>query len=90
MYELNKLQFIIEKLNRFIIGEDISLSFAKVIEGDLAELFDDSDEVIDNFLHDIAFYRPGGGAHLFDFDTILPKAKYALKHIQKLHILENT
>jgi hypothetical protein len=83
MIQLNQ---IIVKLERFVEGQDISLRSANEIEGDLTEIFDDDDDdIIDDFLHDLAFYRPGGGEFLFDYEAFLPKAKFALSHLRHLN-----
>jgi len=39
-------------------------------------------DFVDNFLHDLAFYNPGGGEHLLDYQAFLPKAKRALEYFE--------
>jgi hypothetical protein len=86
-----KLNQIISKIEIFIEGQDISLRLANEIEGDLLEIFDDNaDNIIDDFLHDIAFYRPNGGEFLFDYDAFLPKARFALNHLKQLNNIKIT
>jgi hypothetical protein len=84
--QMNRINHLILKLENFVEGGDISLRLANEIEGDLLEIFDDNtDEIIDGFLHDLAFYRPNGGELLFDYEAFLPKAKFALNHLRHLN-----
>jgi hypothetical protein len=49
-------------------------------------LFSDlDDEVIGDFIHDLAFYRPEGGDGLYDYERFKPMAEAALKRLRKLN-----
>ena len=59
MYEL------IAHLKRFVDGHDRSADWGKTAESLIDEL-GEVDELLENFLYDLAFYSPGGGVHLLD------------------------
>ena len=83
---MSQLNQIIVKLECFVQGQDVSLESANDIEGKLVEIFGDDidDDIIDDFLHDLALYRPSGGYLLFDYEAFLPKAKCMLSHLRSL------
>jgi phosphatidylserine/phosphatidylglycerophosphate/cardiolipin synthase-like enzyme len=59
---MRDLDSVIAKLEGFVQGRNTSVPYANEIEGDLAALFSDrDDEVIGDFVYDLAFYRPEGG-----------------------------
>jgi hypothetical protein len=83
---MRDLDSVIGKLEGFVQGRNTSVSYANEIEGDLAELFTSSnDEVIEDFIHDLAFYRPEGGEGLYDYQRFKPMAEAALTQLKKLN-----
>jgi hypothetical protein len=86
MCRMGDLDSIITKLEGFVQGRNTSVRDANEIEGDLAELFTGRDEeFIDDFIYDLAFYRPEGGQGLYDYARFKPRAEAALKRLRKLN-----
>ena len=86
MCQMCDLHSVILKLEGFVQGRNTSVPYANEIEGDLAELFSDrDDEVIDDFIYDLAFYRPEGGDGLYDYQRFKTMAEVALKRLRKLN-----
>ena len=56
---------LIERIERFIDGSDVSIASAGLIEVGLDDAFPDNDWVSDKVLM-LASYRPGGGESLVD------------------------
>ena len=75
----NYLETLIENL---ITGKDISIENAQHIEVLLDDYYE-NDEVIQDFITDLALYNPGGGEYLYSHSEITPKAKHILAYIQK-------
>lgn len=79
------LDSVIAKLEGFVRGRNTSVHCANEIEGALAKLFSGrDDEIIDDFICDLAFYRPEGGDGLYDYNRFRPMAEAALKRLRKL------
>lgn len=79
------LSSVISKLEIFVQGRNTSVPYANQIEGDLAELFSNrNDEAIEDFIYDLAFYRPEGGDGLHDFKQFKPIAEAALNRLKNL------
>ena len=90
MCQMRDLDTVIAKMEGFVQGRNTSVPYANDIEGDLAELFSEhDDEVIGDFIHDLAFYRPEGGYGLYDYERFKPMAEAALRRLRKLNS-ENT
>jgi hypothetical protein len=86
MWHMRNLDAVITKLEGLVQGRHTSVPYANEIEGDLAELFSGrGDEVIDDFIYDLAFYRPEGGHGLYDYERFRPMAEAALKRLRKLN-----
>jgi len=86
MCQMRDLDSVITKIEGLVHGRNTSVRYANEIEGDLAELFSDlDDEVIGDFIHDLAFYRPEGGDGLYDYERFKPMAEAALKRLRKLN-----
>ena len=66
MISNDKILFLIEK---FISGEDISISSANKIESALDDAFGEDDEVQDVVLM-LASYRPEGGDYLYNSEDV--------------------
>ena len=59
---------LITKLETLVEGRNTSVPYANDIEGNLVKLFTDhDDDVIEDFIYDLAFYRPEGGEGLYNF-----------------------
>jgi hypothetical protein len=85
MRQMSNLASVIGKLETFVQGRNTSVRYANEIEGDLAELFSDrDDDAIEDFIYDLAFYRPEGGDGLYDYKQFRPLAEAALKGLRKL------
>jgi hypothetical protein len=56
---------LISHLKKFVDGYDRSVDWAKVAESLIDEI-GDIEESLEDFRHDLAFYRLGGGDHLLD------------------------
>ena len=90
MCQMRDLDTVITKLEGLVQGRNTSVPYANEIEGDLAELFSGrGDEVIDELIYDLAFYRPEGGDGLYDYERFRPMAEAALRRLRKLNS-ENT
>jgi hypothetical protein len=86
MCQMRDLASVITKLEALVQGRNTSVSHANEIEGDLTELFSDrEDGVIEDFIHDLAFYRPEGGEGLFDFERFKPVAEAALRRLRNIN-----
>jgi hypothetical protein len=87
MCQKRDMESVITKLDEFVQGRNTSVRYANEIEGDLAKLCGDrdDDEVIDDFIHDLAFYRPEGGDGLYDYERFKPMAEAALRRLRKLN-----
>ncbi|MDB6026537.1 MAG: hypothetical protein JWM68_2760 [Verrucomicrobiales bacterium] len=86
MSQMRDLDPVIKKLEELVAGRNTSVPYANEIEGDLAELFSvRDDEVIDDFIYDLAFYRPEGGDGLYDYERFKPMAETALKRLKNLN-----
>ena len=87
---MRDLAAVIRKLEALVQGSNTSVPHANEIEGELAELFHGSDDcLIEDFIHDLAFYRPEGGEGLYDYERFRPMAEAALHRLKLLHN-ENT
>lgn len=85
MPQMRDLASVVGKLEIFVQGRNTSVSYANEIEGDLAELFSDrDDEAIEDFIYDLAFYRPEGGNGLYDYKRFRPMAEAALSRLKNL------
>jgi hypothetical protein len=60
---------LLERIQRFVDGADISLEAAQLIEVGLDDAFPDNDRVGDTVLM-LASYRPGGGEGLIGEDVM--------------------
>lgn len=60
---------LVEHLEKFTGGKDVSVQWAKDAESILDQL-GDSDEVLDELQDFLAFYRPEGGPHLYNKDQM--------------------
>lgn len=76
-----QLDKLISNLRIFINKEDHMTSMANRIEVALDELFPE-EEIVQNFVVDLAQYSPSGGDYLLSFDEILPRAKSVLKWLE--------
>src|SRR6267142_6601940 len=86
MCQMRDLDSVIVKLESFVQGRNTSVAYANEFEGDLAELFSGrDDDVVDDFIYDLAFYRPEGGDGLYDYERFKPVAEAALKRLRKLN-----
>jgi hypothetical protein len=84
--QMGDLDVMISKIEGFVQGRNTSVRYANELEGDLAKLFDErDDEVISDFIHDLAFYRPEGGHGLYDYKRFKPIAEAALERLRKLN-----
>lgn len=72
---------VISKLEDLISGKDISMANAQHIEA-LLDAYYGRDEVIQDFITDLALYRPGGGEYLYSHAEIVPKANYILAYMK--------
>jgi hypothetical protein len=80
------LDSVIGKLEGFVRGRNTSVHGANEIESELAKLFSGhDDEIIDDFICDLAFYRPEGGDGLYDYNRFKPMAEAALKRLRRLN-----
>jgi hypothetical protein len=83
---MRDLASVIAKLEALVEGRSTSVSHANQIEGDLAELFSGrGDEVIEDFIYDLAFYRPQGGEGLYNYERFKPMAEAALKRLRSIN-----
>ena len=73
---------IVPLIENLITGKDISIENAQHIEVLLDDYYE-NDEVIQDFITDLALYNPGGGEYLYSHSEITPKAKHILAYIQK-------
>ena len=65
------IKYLIEHLEKFIDGSDISVQWAKDAETLLDEVeysegFNEFEDVLDDLQEKLSLYRPGGGDHLID------------------------
>jgi hypothetical protein len=60
---------LMERIQRFIDGVDVSLESAGLIEVGLDDAFPDNDWISDKVLM-LASYRPGGGEGLYDEEQV--------------------
>ena len=68
---------ILELINRFVSGQDISVSHANEIEVAIDDEYPD-DDFMQDIVEMLASYRPGGGDFLYDEEVVknrLLKAK---------------
>ena len=56
---------LVERIERFVDGTDVSVQSAGLIEAGLDDAFPDDDWMSERVLM-LASYRPGGGASLYD------------------------
>jgi hypothetical protein len=90
MCQMRDLASVTTKVEALVQGRITSVHHANEIEGDLAELFSGRDDcLIEDFIYDLAFYRPEGGEGLYDYDRFKPMAEAALHRLRLLHD-ENT
>ena len=82
-----ELNPILDLLDKFVRGDDRSLSLAGEIEVALDRAFPE-DEAIQDVVLALASYRPGGGAFLYDEAAMIPKCKWVREEIRRL--LETT
>jgi len=76
---------VITKLEALVQGRNTSVSNANEIEGNLSDLFSGiNDTVIQDFIYDLAFYRPEGGEGLYDYERFKPIAEAALKRLRNI------
>jgi len=73
---------LIMQINKFISGEDISITAANVIEVWIDDAYPD-DEMMQDVVLLLASYRPGGGEYLYNEKTIKNKLEKVLANIQK-------
>jgi hypothetical protein len=74
--QLSELRSLLEL---FMSGEDQSLELAGRIEVALDDAFPE-DPRIQDVVHALAFYRPGGGDYLYAASEIVPLIRDALSH----------
>ena len=87
---MSDLDSVITKLEALVQGRNTSVSHANDIEGTLANLFDGvNDDVIEDFIYDLAYYRPEGGQGLYNYEQFRPMAEIALKRLKNIRH-ENT
>jgi hypothetical protein len=67
-----RVSALLDRMERFVRGEDCSLAAANFIEGEIAALFPDDDE-FEDLIHLLALYRPEGGPYLWDEATARPQ-----------------
>lgn len=65
------IKHLIEHLNKFVNGSNISVQWAKDAETLLDEIegvddFNKLEDVLDDLQEKLSLYRPGGGDHLID------------------------
>ena len=60
---------LIERIERFVDGSDVSLASAGLIEVGLDDAFPDNDWISEKVLM-LASYRPGGGEFLYDEEQV--------------------
>jgi hypothetical protein len=78
----------LERLKRLLVmftggaEEDVSVRAAQEIEGCIAQLVDDDDELME-FADDLAQYRPEGGEYLYSYADMRPKAQAALNEVRR-------
>ena len=60
---------LMERIQRFIDGTDVSVESAGLIEVGLDDAFPDNDWISDKVLM-LASYRPGGGEFLYDEEQV--------------------
>jgi len=77
--QVNELVFNLES---FISKENYMIRMSKEIEAMLDEIYPDED-IIQDYIGDLAMYSPNGGDHLYDFDEILPKVKLMLNWVNQ-------
>ena len=83
---MHNLTSVITKLEAFVQGTNTSVPHANEIEGELADMFDGRDDcLIEDFIYDLAFYRPEGGEGLCDYKQLKPMAEAALHQLKLLH-----
>jgi len=56
---------LVERIERFVDGSDVSVESARLIEAGLDDAFPDNDWISERVLM-LASYRPGGGDGLYD------------------------
>lgn len=81
MKKRDKIESVIKMLNSFISGTDRVLEIAGKIEVELDKLFPDDDDIQD-FVADIASYRPGGGEYLYDELKMASKSEHMIKILE--------
>jgi hypothetical protein len=86
MSQPRDLTSVITKLEALVEGRNTSVSHANQIEGDLSELFSGrDDDVIEDFIYDLACYRPEGGEGLYDYQRFKPLAEAALTRLRTIN-----
>lgn len=73
---------LIDKIEKFISGDDISLVNAQEIEVLLEDLFIKDEIIIDTILF-LASYRPGGGEYMNDEIRIIQQLNKVLLFLKK-------
>ena len=82
---MRNLNSVITKLEAFLEGRCTSVVDAKKVEGELADLFERRDDsLIEDFIIDLASYRPEGGDGLYDYPRFKPIAEAALRRLKLL------
>jgi hypothetical protein len=70
--EQSQVAALLERMERFARGEDCSLAAANFIEGEIATIFPEDDE-LQELAELLAQYRPGGGEFLWSEDDVRPR-----------------
>ena len=82
---MRNLNSVIEKLESLVEGNSTSVTHANAIEGELVNLFEGHDDcLIEDFIFDLAFYRPEGGDGLYNYKRFKPMAEVALRRLKEL------
>lgn len=67
-----RIDALAARMERFASGQDCSLAAANVIEGEIAIIFPEDDE-LQELAEDLAQYQPEGGDHLYSEADLRPR-----------------
>ena len=80
---IERVGVIEQVVRKMLLEKRCSLEIANWLEVELDEMFPQDDEVQD-FITDLAMYRPQGGEFLHNEEEILSKCRNFLKYIESL------
>ena len=78
---MDNRESLVKLIERFTLGEDVSIAAVNAIEVAVEEMFPNDDEMQDVVVQ-LASYRPGGGEYLYNEAEIEPTLAKILKKLE--------